>query len=280
MAGAIGGEFGLAERAFRRGFAKLQEGNADPRQHRGRRRKQDRRLAVVAALNLAVGREADRGAARPGNCRHRFGRLAQQAEAILDRAAIFVVAKIGAVAQELVDQIAVGGMDLHAVEARQQGIARCGGIVLHHARNFIDPERAGVGIRQATLIGVRLVRCRGRGRRDRLVAAEKAGMDEPAHMPQLAEDPSARFVHRLRDRFPGLDLLAAPDARRVRPSQPLPADAGCFGEDESRAGALRVIGPHQLGRHMFACGAAPGQRRHQRPIGRGDSAKLDRSRKD
>ena len=45
-----------------------------------------------------------------------LGDLAQQADAVLDRAAIIVVAQVGRGAQELVDQLAIGGMDLHAVE--------------------------------------------------------------------------------------------------------------------------------------------------------------------
>ena len=48
---------------------------------------------------------------------HGLRHLAEQADAVLDRPAIIVVAQIAAVAQELVDQIAIGGVDLDAVEA-------------------------------------------------------------------------------------------------------------------------------------------------------------------
>src|SRR3546814_17791454 len=47
----------------------------------------------------------------------RLGDFAEQADAVFDRAAIVVVAQIAAIAQELVDQIAVGPVQLHAVEA-------------------------------------------------------------------------------------------------------------------------------------------------------------------
>ena len=43
--------------------------------------------------------------------------LQREARAILDSAAVSVVTSVRAVAQELVDEIAVGGMDLDAVEA-------------------------------------------------------------------------------------------------------------------------------------------------------------------
>ena len=47
-----------------------------------------------------------------------------EAQPVVDRAAIFVVAEVGAVAQELVDQIAVGAVDLDAVEPGADRVAR------------------------------------------------------------------------------------------------------------------------------------------------------------
>src|SRR3546814_20366378 len=62
---------------------------------------------------------------------------------VFDRAAIIVVAQIAAIAQELVDQIAVGAVQLDAVEARPLRIFRRLGIIGDDARDFAELERAG-----------------------------------------------------------------------------------------------------------------------------------------
>src|SRR3546814_9559498 len=56
--------------------------------------------------------------------RHSLGHLDQQASPVLDRAAIGVGAHVRRLAQELVEQIAIGAMHLDTVEAR---LARVGG---------------------------------------------------------------------------------------------------------------------------------------------------------
>ena len=177
MAGATGGHVGLAERAFGRRLAQLEEGDADlaPAAPAAAGNRVAGSLSF-AALRIAVGREAHRGAGRrrPVSATACVD-LAEQADAVLDRTAIIVVAQIGAVAQELVDQIAIGGVDLDAVEAGGQRI----GARRRHSRsittgNFVEPQRAGLGIRLAAVIGVRLVgRGGGRGG-DRLAAVEEA----------------------------------------------------------------------------------------------------------
>ena len=53
-----------------------------------------------------------------------FQDFEHQTRAVLDRAAIGTGALVGAVAQEFVEQIAVGAVDFHAVEAGGLGILR------------------------------------------------------------------------------------------------------------------------------------------------------------
>jgi hypothetical protein len=45
-----------------------------------------------------------------------------QADAVFNRAAIIIVTEIGITAQELVEQIAIGAVDLHAVKSRRHRI--------------------------------------------------------------------------------------------------------------------------------------------------------------
>ena len=53
---------------------------------------------------------------------HSIGDLKKEPGAILDRAAVTVVALVRAVLQELVEQVAVRAVDLDAVEARRLGV--------------------------------------------------------------------------------------------------------------------------------------------------------------
>src|SRR3546814_1604350 len=57
--------------------------------------------------------------------------------------AIVIVAQIAVVAQELVDQIAVGAVKLNPVEARLLRIFGRLDIIGDHARNLVEPQRPG-----------------------------------------------------------------------------------------------------------------------------------------
>ena len=52
----------------------------------------------------------------------RVGHLEHEAGAVLDRAAVGVVAVVRAILQELVEQVAIGAVDLDAVEAGRLGV--------------------------------------------------------------------------------------------------------------------------------------------------------------
>src|SRR3546814_11449446 len=54
---------------------------------------------------------------------HRLGHLTEEAQTILQRAAVLVVALIAVRGNELVDKITVGGVDFHAVETGVEGVA-------------------------------------------------------------------------------------------------------------------------------------------------------------
>ena len=84
--------------------------------------------------------------------------------------------------------------ELHAIEASCLGIG-CGlAIVINDPGNVIPGRGAGLFIGFAPGGGVGMIR-RGRGRgRERGLAAEVIGMDDPAHVPQLHHDPPAGLV--------------------------------------------------------------------------------------
>src|SRR5690606_35225507 len=66
----------------------------------------------------------------------RVRRLQQQSRAILNRTAVFVRSLVRAVLQELIQQIAVGAVQFHAVEARRFRVFRAGAERLDDAGNF------------------------------------------------------------------------------------------------------------------------------------------------
>ena len=76
--------------------------------------------------------------ASPPDVDHRLSDLEREADAVLDRAAVGVGALVGAVAQELVDQIAVGGVDFDAVEAGSLGVFGRRGIVRDDPRDLVE----------------------------------------------------------------------------------------------------------------------------------------------
>src|SRR3546814_2180792 len=64
-------------------------------------------------------------------------------------------------------------------------------------------------------------------------------MDDAAHVPELRDDAAAGFMHRAGHRLPPFDLRVGPQAGRRRPAETFLRDAGGFGNDQPRRGALR-----------------------------------------
>ena len=70
-------------------------------------------------------------------------------------------------------------------------------------------------------------------------------MDEPAHVPELGDDPPAGSWTASITGFQPLDLLFVPQAGRIGPAEAFAADPGRFGDDQAGAGALGVIVGHE-----------------------------------
>ena len=81
-----------------------------------------------------------------------------------------------------------------------------------------------------------------------------------------------RVCHRL----PPLDLRIGPQARRERPAEPFPRNAGRFGNDQPGGGALTIIFDRKRTVDAIAVCAAAGERRHDNMVGQGQRAKGQR----
>ena len=86
---------------------------------------------------------------------HAFHHLDREAHAIELAAAVLVVAQVGERRQELVDQVAVRGMDIEHVEARLVGAPRRLAPALDDFGDFGARQRAGRGIRRRRIDAAR-----------------------------------------------------------------------------------------------------------------------------
>ena len=93
-------------------------------------------------LKCAQRRQPHADPVRAPHAGDRLGHLEQEAGAVLEAAAVAVGAPVGAVAQELVDQVAVGAVDLDAVEAGRLGAPGAVGELGDDARDLRGLERA------------------------------------------------------------------------------------------------------------------------------------------
>ena len=256
-------------------FAQVKIGEAARIERGGCGGEQSLGIAVVGALRIAVGRQPDAGTVGADLADHGVDHLGHQADAVFDRAAIGVGAVVGVVAKKLVDQIAVRGVDLDAVEAGAHRVGRRHGVLADEARDFRCLERARIAVVDPLALAAigpdaaRRAAVRGGHRRR---AAEEVGVHQPTHVPQLQDDASAGVVHRLGDRSPALDLRVGPDAGRVDRSLSLRRDAGRLADDQAGRGALAIIVPHQSVGHAGLVRPAARQRRHDDPVRRLDRA--------
>ena len=128
--------------------------------------------------------------------------------------AVDVGALVDDVGQELVQQVAVGGVDLDTVHAGVDRTARRGAELLDDRGDLVGGQRPRHRQRLLARRGVGgHVGGDGR-RRDRLHAAD-VGVRHPADVPQLHEHPAARGVHRVGDLGPLLLMAIGVDARGV-----------------------------------------------------------------
>src|SRR5262249_28608396 len=134
--------------------------------------------------------------------------------AVLDRPAVPVGTLVGAVPDELFEQVAVGRMHLDAVEARLLGLARGVRVVADQASNLIGLQstrhrrrRLGLGFEEDQLAG--LDGGRGYWRSAVLLQGD---MRHPPDVPELADDLASGPMHRRGDAPPGGNVRIGIDA--------------------------------------------------------------------
>ena len=178
------------------------------------------RVGVVDVAEGAHGRNADADLAAVTHRRHHgIDDLQHQTRAVLHRTAVGVAALVAVGAEELVEQVAVGGMHFHAVETGLDGIGSALSISGHDSRQLMQLQGARLGGGGLVVAAIGLdhialgVGLNGR-RGDRVGAARlQQRVGDAPDVPELQEDAPAGLMHGLGDLLPAGDLFGTVDAR-------------------------------------------------------------------
>ena len=178
---------------------------------------------------------------------------------------------IGARLEELVDEIAVGGMDLDAVES---GSARPSGgdpVILDRGHDLLAGKRPR---RLVGLLPLRRVDAlaghRDRRRGDGQFALVVIAVRRAPHVPELEEDLSPGGVDGVGDPPPACLHGAGIDPGGLDPAVALRRDRRRLGDDQPCRGPLDVILAHQIVGDPLGAGTGPRQGGHDDPVGQGD----------
>jgi hypothetical protein len=220
----------------------MQVGEAPFRQLRRHAVEERLRVRVGDVVLHILGGYADANARTANARRDRIDHLDEKADAVLDAPAIPVGAPVRAIPQELVDQVAVRGMHLDAVEAGGESVTRRLSVLLDDAGYLFCPQCARRRDRLEASFGkcLRLGPDGGGCKRQAATWLERRVRDAP-YMPELEHHVSSGHVDRLRHQAPTADLLGAVHPWRRNVALALLRDLRGFGNDQPRAGALRIV---------------------------------------
>ena len=164
-------------------------------------------------VHIGAGREAQphpiRADAGVDGIHHFQGEAAH----VLRGLAVLIAAQVAGVVQELIDEVAVGTVDLHTIEARLDGVGGGLGVILDQLDDFCHRQGAGHLICQLAHARHRALETDG-GRGQHLGLMEE-GVGEAAHVPELGEDLAPLGVYGIGHLLPSCNLLGAVDARGI-----------------------------------------------------------------
>ena len=210
---------------------------------------------------------------RPDAMAHRLNDFDHKAQAVFHRAAVFIVPLVGAFPQELVQQVAMGTVDLDTIKTEGFGILGGIGKGGDHVLNILFGHGFAVGLARAKQTGWAVTG----HRRIRRCAFLAYG----ANVPELRENGSTGFVHGINNVFPALKGVGTMKCRHIG----ITTGGGviycsAFGNDQTNAGfgAALIIGHNILTRHTIRREVA-GHRCHRHPVTQLEVVKFKRFEK-
>ena len=174
------------------------------------------------------------------------------------------------------EEVAVGRVELDAVEARPDRVASRADELSNDVGDFVSPDRA------RHVMGPRAVRSDHFARRlygaggDRLGSGLVVGMGDATHVHELGDDGAACFVNRIRYDPPTDDLVLGVEPGHGEVALPDLARRGALGDQQAGAGALGVVRGVQGRRRVAVARAVAGQRGHDERLGHVPAADPDR----
>ncbi|SPC13098.1 conserved hypothetical protein [Cupriavidus oxalaticus] len=234
-----------------------------------------------AAFDPVVRRDAHRHrlVLRPYRA-HRFEHLQRIAQPRRQRAAVFVVARIGQRRDKARQQVAVGAVQLEPVKTRFGRAAGTGHEIVAHAVH-VGARHLARGLRLARQVRQR----RGRHHRpvalrQRMVHRLPAELRRPlaARVADLHGDARiAAGMHEIDDALPCVALLIVPQARAARRDARIGRHAGHFRHHHAGATqrARTEVNQVEVARHAIGAGVH-GHRRHHHAVLQRDAAQPER----
>ncbi len=211
------------------------------------------------------------------NLQHRLDNLPQKTEAVFHAAAVNILATVGFRLQKLVDQIAVGRVNLDTVKTGLFRPLRRPAVIFDDGGYFIDTQGAWsfIGLLSKGSMNHVAFQFDG-GRRDRQIAIMETAMGCPPAMPKLHENGRALGMNRSDDLPPSQRLRVGVNPWAIRPAYALFGHHRGFADNQASRGALGVVLGHQrVGQTLFT-GARAGHGRHRHAVFERQIAQLER----
>ena len=239
-----------------------------------------RLFQVPAALGPVGGAQAhEEGQVVGPDVPHGADDFEQQPGAVFEGAAVVVGARVRQRREELVQQVAVRGVDLHSVEPRDLRAAGGGGKGAHHAAQFVGAHhrRGGEEVVKAVLVRPDDLPAAQLGGHRAFAAPGGVGARFAPGVRELHPNVSAVLVHEISDVTQRHDLAVVPQAQVLGADAALGRDGGGLGQNQSRPAERVLAEVHEVKFVGNAVGCRVGAHgRDDHPVGQFQAAKFKR----